>query len=310
MDSKPVLYGALAAGVLSFIWAPIFVRWAGDVPGLALATWRTVTAAVVLWPWWIRAQRQGTMRALSGREWVFIGAAGALLGLHFVAWIESLQYTSVASASVLVTTSPIFLAGLGYVVLGERLRWATLGAIVVAVAGAACIGWADAGAGPGGTLWGNGLALGAALLVSVYLLIGRVVRQRVDWLAYVTPLYTVAAAVTVGLAWSNDVPLLGYSAWPYAMGIALALGPQIIGHGAFNYAVKAVPAALVAMLALLEPVGASLLAYGLFGEVPKPLAVAGMLLVLVGVAAVVQLRRGADGREVAAGERVERSEAA
>jgi drug/metabolite transporter (DMT)-like permease len=121
----------------------------------------------------------------------------------------------------------------------------------------------------------------------VYLLIGRVVRQKVSWLAYVTPLYVVAAVTALLAAAMKGVPLAGYSWTFYGLCAGLALGPQVLGHGSFNYALQHVSAAIVGMLALLEPVGASLIAYFLFGEVPPVASIAGMVVVLAAVAVVV-----------------------
>jgi drug/metabolite transporter (DMT)-like permease len=287
------IYVLLTLGVSSFTLAPILVRLAGDAPGLTIAFWRTVTAAGVLLPVAVgRSRTVEEMKKLSVREWGLILAGGVFLGLHFIAWIESLYHTTVASASVFVTTSPLMLAGLGYVVLGERLSRTTIAAIGLAVGGAIMIGGTDAGTVTlgRGALWGNSLALGAAVLVSVYLLIGRVVRQKVSWLAYVTPLYTVAALTAVVVALLKGTSLVGFSWRVYGCSVALALGPQVLGHGSFNYALQQVSAAVVGMLALLEPVGASLIAYVLFGEVPPPLSIVGMVIVLVAVAVVVWRR--------------------
>lgn len=285
-------YGALGLGILSFTLSPILVRLAAEAPGLTLAVWRTGLACAVLAPF--AAARIGpAVRRFTRRDAALILAAGVLLGLHFIGWIESLYHTSVASASVLVTTNPLFVAVLGFMLLGERLSAPTAAAIGVAVGGAALIGVSDldpAAAGPA-PLWGNGLALGAALLVSLYLLIGRVVRQRVSWLAYVFPLYCVTAATTLAVALARGAPLFGFDLKIYLLCAAMALGPQIIGHGSFNYALQAMPAAIVGMLALLEPVGASLLAYWLFGEAPSGWAIAGMLMVLAAVSAVTLIRR-------------------
>lgn len=285
------VYVVLFFGLLSFAMAPILVRWAGDVPGLAIAVWRTVIAAAVLLP--PAAIRSGPeMRRFAPRDVGLILAAGFFLGMHFIAWIESLYHTTVASASVLVTTSPLLLAGLGYLILDERLSRGTVLAIGAAVVGAALIGWADAGTVDlgRGALWGNTLAFSGALLVSLYLLIGRVVRQKVSWLAYVTPLYTTAAITALVMAGVLGVPLLDYSWQFYALCAALALGPQVLGHGSFNYALQFVPAAIVGLLALFEPVGASILAYFLFGEIPPPTSMLGMITVLVAVAVVVWQR--------------------
>ena len=300
MAERPLrVYIALTLGVLSFAFAPILVRLAGDVPGLAIAVWRTVIAAAVLLP--PAASVYPEIRRFSWRELGLVLAAGVFLGLHFIAWIESLYHTTVASASVFVTSSPVILAVLGYLLLGETLAKTTVGGIVVAVGGAVLIGWADAGTVTlgQGALWGNTLAVTGALLVSLYLLIGRVVRQKVSWLAYLAPLYATAAATALGAAALRGVPLFGYSWTMYALCAGLALGPQLLGHGSFNYALQYVPAAIVGMLALLEPVGASVLAYVLFDEVPPVASVMGMFVVLGGVALVVwrRNRRGAGGAD-------------
>lgn len=287
----PRLFVVLALGVLSFAFAPILVRLAGDVPGLAIAVWRTVTAAVLLLP--VAGIRIGPeVWSFTRKDVGLILGAGVFLGLHFIAWIESLFHTTVASASVLVTTSPIILAVLGYLILGERLAPTTVIAIGAAVGGATLIAWADAGTVVlgRGALWGNSLALSGALLVSLYLLIGRVVRQKVSWLAYVTPLYGTAAVTAVVVAVIKGVPLFGYSWTFYGLCAGLALGPQVLGHGSFNYALHYLPAAIIGTLALLEPVGASILAYALFGEVPPTGSILGMIVVLVAVAVVVWQR--------------------
>lgn len=295
------VYVLLSLGVLSFAFAPILVRLAGEASGLAIAVWRTVTAAGVLLPPAVVGRIDVDIKQFTDRDGLLILGTGVLLGLHFIAWIESLYHTTVASASVFVTSSPLILAAFGYILLGERLSRVTVLAIVAAVCGAIVIGWADAGRVTlgRGALWGNSLALGAAVLVSGYLLIGRVVRQKVSWLAYVTPLYGVAAATALCAAWVKGVPLFGYSWRFYGLCAALALGPQVLGHGSFNYALQYVSAAIIGMLALLEPVGASILAYFLFGEVPPVPSILGMIVVLGAVGVVVWTRNQSTSEEEA-----------
>ena len=276
---------ALVVGLVSLGLSPILVRYGTSAPGLALAVWRTTFAAVLLAP--IALPRIGPeVRRFSRRDWGLILGSGFFLGIHFIAWIESLYHTSVASASVLVTTSPLFIAVLGYIVLKERLARRTVVAIVVAVAGAVLIGLGDAGAEtfPNATL-GNSLALTASLLMAVYLLIGRAVRQHTSFLAYLFPLYATAAATILIVALVQGTPLA--QPWPIlALCLAMAVLPQLIGHGSFNYAVKYVPAALLGLLTLSEPVVAAVLAFVLFGEVPGLLALVGIVVVLASIAVV------------------------
>lgn len=277
------LYLLVALGLISFSFSPILVRFADEAPGVAIAVWRTVFAVALLTPFALpRAVRR--VRALSRRDRWLILVGGVILGLHFISWIESLYYTSVASASVLVTTSPIFIAVLEYLFLGRTVGGWTLSAIVLAVGGSVLIGWGDYGAGlTPHALLGNAIALGAAVLVSLYLIIGRVVRKKVAWLAYVYPLYGVVALTTLAWAAIQQVELLTYD-WPfYGWCFLMALGPQVVGHGSFNYALAYLAAVLLGLLTLTEPVLASVFAYVLFGELPHWISIGGMLLVLIGV---------------------------
>jgi drug/metabolite transporter (DMT)-like permease len=292
-DQRPAwIYPLLAAGVLSFASSAILIRYAGSAPGLAVAVFRTAIAVLILAPAGLRA----TWREWRPVVWKDVGLvllAGALLGLHFVAWISSVYLTTIASSAVLVTTGPIFLAALGFLVLGERLEPRVVLSILIAVAGAAVLAigesWGVAAPGRNPAL-GNALALFAAMVWAVYLLIGRVVRQRLGWFAYVFPLYAVAALLALVAAVVADVRLTGYDLSIYALCALMAIFPQILGHGSFNFAVKYFPAALLGLLSLLEPIGASVFAAVLFAEVPGRLAIVGMIMILVAVGLTVVRR--------------------
>lgn len=282
----------LVVGVLSFSSSAILVRYAGEAPGLAVAVWRTGLAVLFLAPFvWKKVGRE--IRRFSPKEGLMVVASGVFLGLHFVTWIESIYHTSIASATVILSTTPLFLGVLGFLFLRERLSPRLLTAIFCGIAGTALIAWGDAADQATGTFFGNGLALTAALAQCFYLLIGRVVRRRTSWMAYVFPLYAVAAVTTLVVALMEGVPLLGYDPLVYGLCALMALGPQILGHGSFNYAVKYIAPAVLGLLGLSEPVIASILAAVLFSEVPDGLALTGMFIVLLSVAVVLlQRRRG------------------
>lgn len=279
----------LLAGVLSFASSSILIRFAEAAPSLVVAAVRTMWAVLFLAPMGVPATRRA-WSSLGVRDRWLVLAAGLLLGVHFVAWISSVYLTTVASAAVLVSTGPVFLAFLGFVVLRERLEARTAVAIVVAVLGSALIAWSDArgDAAPGrNPLVGNALALLAAVVWAAYLLIGRVVRQRLDWLAYVFPIYAIAGLTAFVAVTVQGLPLGGYPWQIYALCAVMALLPQILGHGSFNYAIKFYPAAMLGLLGLLEPVGASLMAYALFDERPGTIALLGMTAILAAVASTV-----------------------
>ena len=282
---------AILLGLVSFGASPLLIRYAGDTPALAIAAWRTLLVAGLMLPA-VALTRRDEIRQLPAREWALAVTAGVFLGVHFVSWIQSVQLTSVASSSVLVTLSPVFIAVFGAVFLREVPRRRTWIAIAVAVFGAVLIGWGESGsratALPNPAL-GNGLALLAALLVSVYLLIGRSVRQRTSVLTYFAILNAVAALTTVSVCLALGVEL-GLSPRVFGLCLLMALGPGLLGHGSFNLALAYYPAAFLGLLSLSEPVIASVGALVLFGEVPSPLTVVGGGIVLVAIATVVGAR--------------------
>ena len=263
-----------------------YVGRTSNTPPLSVAFWRTAAGAVLLAPLALARSRR-EMWHLSRRDWLFIAAAAVLLSAHFVAWITSLYYTSVASATVLVTTSPIFLAVFGFLLLGERYGWALYASIGVGVVGAALLALEGPSPDASNPLLGNGLALGAALFMTFYLVIGRVVRQRLSFLAYLFPLYALIALLIGGAVWLTDAPLLGLEPHVYGLCLLMALGPQLLGHGSFNYALRYVPAVLLGLLSLTEPVGATVAAYFLFGERPGGSGIVGMAITLLAVALAV-----------------------
>ena len=285
------VYWALAVGLLSFSFSPILVRVASEAPGATVAVWRTVLAVFFLLPFAARTVT-ADWKSHSRRTRALTILAGILLGIHFVAWIESIYYTSVASASVLFTTNPLFIAIIGFSVLGERLERSTGIAIAVSVVGATLIGLGDASDDQFPlALLGNGLALSAAVFFAGYLLIGRVARQTTNWLAYVFPLYTVAAVTAVLYAVVSQVPFVGFGWQVYAACALMALGPQILGHGSLNYAVRFIPAAVLGLLGLIEPVLATIWAWLLLGEVPSPVAILGIAIVLSALLSVYWPKR-------------------
>jgi len=271
-----VLFGAV--GVIST--ASILIKLA-DAPALIIAAYRLGIAGLLLTPLaWTR--RREALRRLDGRDWLLSLLSGAFLSAHFLSWISSLQYTSVASSVVLVSTNPIFV-GLGAAfILKERLHPLLIGGIVLSVAGGSLIGSGDFQLG-GRALYGDLLALVGAIAHSGYLLIGQRVRKKTDLLTYISIVYGMAAVLLVGSALISGQAFLGYSARTYLMMVLLALGPQLLGHSSYNWALRYVPAAVVAVVILGEPVGATILASLILGEGLSWQKVLGGGLVLGGI---------------------------
>lgn len=267
-----------AVGVAS--WASILIRWS-DAPPLIIATWRLGLATALILPWTL-ATRWSTLKGLSRRRWGLAMASGCLLALHFWSWIASLDLTSVASSVVLVSTSPIFV-GLGaHFLLRERINKTLAVSIAISVAGAVLIGMDDLGRGTH-ALQGDILALSGAVAVAGYLLIGRGLRPGLDLLSYVTVVYGTAAVMLLVLAAAGRHPMVGYPPKTHLLMVLLALGPQLVGHTTFNWALRYVSAAAVAVVTLGEPVGAMILAYIFLREGLTWTGALGSVLVLLAI---------------------------
>lgn len=278
-------YAVLAAGVLFVSSAAILTRFvqAYDVPALPLAAWRLALATAILTPIVLVRCRAEIARIAPRDVWLAL-ASGAFLAAHFAAWIASLEHTSVAASTVLVTTNPIWIAALSWWLLGERPGRTLLAGIGLALAGGGAIFAAGAGgAGGSNPTLGNLLALSGALTVSAYLLIGRSLRRRLSLLAYVWLVYGAAAVVLLAGVAAAGAPMLGFAPAAYALLLALALGPQLAGHSAFNWSLRYLSPAFVAIAILGEPVGAAALAYLVLGERVGPLELAGFVLLLAGI---------------------------
>ena len=259
---------------------------AEGVQSITIAAWRLTIAAAILWPLTL-AKASNEIGALTKREWLLGVLAGLFLAVHFASWISSLAYTSVASSVALVSTNPLWIALVSWLFFRERLGgWLVVG-IVAAITGSACIFLSDAGllqdVGGSNPMLGNALAVVGSLTVCGYLLIGRRLRKSISLLPYIWLVYSSAAVTLMIAALASGAILIGFSTLAWACLIGLAVGPQLLGHSAFNWALKHISATFVAIVILGEPIGSALLAWLIFDERFAPLQLVGFAMLLVGI---------------------------
>ena len=277
-------YLVLAIGILAVSSASIIVLFARaeGVPAVSIAAWRLTLASLALAPFvWTRAR--GEWAKLSQRDLALGILSGVLLAFHFASWISSLDYTSVMSSVVFVSTNPLFVAVASVLLLRESINRGTVVGIIIAGIGGALIGLTDLGSAGGDSLLGDGLALFGAVTVSGYLIIGRRLRKQLSLLAYIGLVYSTAAIVLLLMALAMGANLFGYSPMGYLLIILLAVGPQLIGHTSYNWALKYVSATFVTVTLLAEPIGATVLAIPILAQVPSPIKLVGGALILAGI---------------------------
>jgi drug/metabolite transporter (DMT)-like permease len=288
----------LLLGVLATSTASIFIRYAQEeAASLVVAAYRMGIAALVLAPFSLKKRRL-EIGALNVAELGLAALSGVLLALHFATWIQSLEYTSVANSVVIVTTNSLWIALLAHFLLGERLSRSVLIGLLVAMAGGAIVGLSDSCIQAAGSLscppladfvrgqafLGDILALIGAVTGAGYFLIRRRLREKLSLDSYIFVVYGVAALVLAAMVLVSGQPVSGFAPATYLWLVLLAIVPQLLGHSSFNWALGHLPAAYVSLALLGEPIGSTLLAVGLFGEVPGGMKILGAALILTGIA--------------------------
>jgi drug/metabolite transporter (DMT)-like permease len=265
-------------GVLAASTAAIFIKLC-DAPALIIATYRMVFASLILLPY---ALYKKTGRTWGRKEIGWLILSGFFLSLHFTFWIGSLKYTSVASSVVLVTTYPIFVGIGSRLFLKERMGLFLIFGIILSILGSGLISYGDMAISRE-ALMGDGLALLGAITVSGYFLVGRKMRKSQDLLSYIFPVYSTAGFLLVIFSLLSQKNFIGYSWTTYLFLFLLALIPQLIGHTTINWALKYLPASMVAITYLGEPVGSTILAYFILNEALTPWKIFGGILILAGI---------------------------
>jgi len=287
---------ALFTAILAVSTSSVFIRFAQeDAPSLVIAALRLTFAALILAPIAVTRHRE-ELSSLTRRDLSLGLVSGLFLAVHFGTWISSLEFTTVASSVVFVSTGPLWVALLSPVLLNERLRRAALLGLGLAFLGGAIVGLSDACVWSHGlqcpdlervmqgrAMWGNFLALVGAWAVSGYLIIGRKLRTKVSLIPYIFVVYGMAAIALVGGMFMAGETPFGHPIQAYFWIFLLAAFPQLIGHSTYNWALRFIPASLVAITTLVEPVGSAILAYFILRETPTSGVLFGGALILSGI---------------------------
>lgn len=297
---------AIIFAILAVSTASIFIRFAQrEAPSLVIAALRLTFASLILAPIALTRYRD-ELRKLTRGDLLLGLLSGVFLAVHFATWISSLEYTSIASSVVLVSTGPLWVALLSPIVLKEPLTKPVLMGMLLALIGGTIIGLSDScsvgwSSSPqdisrpsivcppfseflqAKAFLGNFLALTGAWTVAGYLMIGRKLRSGMSLIPYIFVVYGIAAIVLLGIMFAAGQSPIGFSPIIYIWLLLLALVPQLIGHSTYNWALRYLPAALVSITTLGEPIGSAVLAYFILSEAPTLLTILGGILILAGI---------------------------
>lgn len=276
-------------GVMGISLSAIFVRFS-QAPSSVTAAYRLLWTVIIMTPMVLGKKEVRSQMAAADKKTVLLSSvSGLFLAIHFALWFESLQHTSVASSTTIVNTEVIWVS-LGFCLfLKGKLSPKAIATIAVTMAGSGMIALADSSS--GSHLYGDILALLAAMAVAVYMLIGRVVRSTVSTSVYTYMVYTTCAAALVILCVAQGHGLFAYGITPVIVGLLLSVFSTLLGHSIFAWCLKYFTPSFISTSKLCEPVVAAILAGFLFGEVPGFMQLAGGLLILGGVYYYSRLER-------------------
>ena len=289
-------YIVLALSLLGISFAGPLVRLSSADP-VVIAVWRLGFSLVIV-AWFLVATREWRdWKQVTWREAALAVAGGVALALHFWAWNASIHLTTIAASVTLVGLQPAVVAAISAIALREVPSRRQLLGIAIAIAGAVVIAApdlrADVGLGGNRPLVGNLLAVSAAFTAAIYYTIGRRLRTSLGIWAYVTIVYFAAFATLGVIALARGAPIGPQPPREMAIFAALAIGPMLIGHTGMNWALKFLPAYVVNLTVLGEPVGATLL--GAFipaiRQIPTIATLVGGAIVLTGVVIAADTRR-------------------
>lgn len=279
---KPAIHPfiPIIIGVFSVALSAIFVKMTTADSGVT-AFYRMLFSILIMSPVFFMKYTQ-EIKVLSRRDWLFTSIAGVFLAFHFILWFESLNYTSVASSTVLVTLQPLFAFAGTYFFFKERLSVKTLVAGGIAVLGSVLIGYGDFKI-SGMALYGDILALIACALITAYLLFGQDVRKRVSLMTYTFVVYGVSTITLFFYIVFKGESFGPYPASEWMWFLLLAIIPNLLGHTLFNWSLKWVSTNVISIAILFEPVGAAILAYYILGEMLSASQIIGGSVVLAGI---------------------------
>ena len=271
----------IVVGILGISLSSIFVKFS-EAPSAVTAAYRLLWTVLILTPVvFSKKESRKEIANLSKKNILLSIVSGVFLAIHFVLWFESLSHTSVASSTTIVCTEVIWVA-LGYVlVLKGKLSSLAILAIGVTLTGSVMIAYSDSFAISG--LYGDVLALLAAVAVAVYTLIGGIVREKVSTTAYTYIVYLSCLAVLLTACLVQGYNLFAFGISAPIVGLALSLFSTILGHSIFSFCLKYFSPAFVSASKLCEPVVSTAFAAIIFSEIPTILQIAGAVLVIGGV---------------------------
>ena len=284
-------YLALAIGMIAISTSAILIRFSNSDP-LVIGSYRQSFATLLFVPFLFK-DRANELLTIPRSKIIEMAITGILLGGHFGFFISSVKATSIAASVLLGTCHVVYVAIIGWLILGERLNQRAIYGTIIALFGIIVLFWGDLVEDPG-NFRGNILAFISGILAGLYYLSGRRLRKEISLPMYALVVYFFSALTMWSVVIVQDLQYQSLPLMEIQLFILMALIPTLLGHTTQNWALAYLPAYVVSISLLAEPVGSGMLAWFVFDELPSLGVFIGGLTVLVGVYVVASSEKASN----------------
>ena len=277
---------ALFIGIISVSLAANLIKMLPDLSVFQIAFYRMAFAVIVLTPFTVFFLKE--FSGIRKKDLLIMSGCGTALSFHFITWITSLKYISVASSVSLVAMNPIFVALIRFFIFKKRSGMVLYAGIILGVIGSIIISYADMDTSSKSlsfliSIKGDIFALLGAFFASLYIVGGQISRKKTHIFVYVYVVYLIALIILSLTLIFLDELSLSFKGDELLILILLGVLSQVLGHSSFNFALKRISAETVSLVILLEPVLASVIAYYFLSESIVLVQFLGMILIISGV---------------------------
>ncbi|TFE22769.1 DMT family transporter [Cohnella luojiensis] len=265
--------------MIAISFAPILVRFS-DAPVSVQGMYRMLFTVLLMLPFGKRHAQ--SISKISGKDWTLLALAGFFLALHFLLWMASLDYTSIASSTIILSLEPVFVMAGAYFVFKDKLSKFALAGLTIALIGAFCVGSGDIGL-SSAAFKGDLLSLLGTLAVAINMLIAKQILSRVPSFLYSLIVFAIAFICFAGYNLSLGYNIVSYPSGEWLIFLLLAIVPTVFGHMIFNWLLQYVKPTTISITVFAEPVGASLLGIFIFGEMVTSFQLVGGAFIIMGL---------------------------
>jgi drug/metabolite transporter (DMT)-like permease len=269
----------LMLSIIAISFSPIIIEYSA-APVSVQAMYRLLFTVLLMLPFGKNHFKK--IPTISKKSWYLLGLSGFFLALHFILWMESLHYTSIASSTILMSLEPVFVMSGAFLLFKERVSSLAIFGMLIALVGAVCVAWGDMGLSKA-NLFGDLLSILGTVSITFCMLIAQQLLIRIT--SYLYSFFVFLAAFIVFFLFNliMGISMINYPIQEWGLFFLLAIGPTVFGHLVFNWMLQYVKATTISMCILGEPIGATILASIFFHQKITGFQIAGGIFIFLGL---------------------------